>query len=62
MKSFTEWFDNYQMAATFAQANEHQTALEILNRGDRKALRQRPEARVERPRPRPQLHASSDNE
>jgi hypothetical protein len=59
---FTEWFDNYQMAATFAQANDHQTALDILNRSERKALRQRTEARTERPRPRPRLHASSDNE
>jgi hypothetical protein len=59
---FTEWFDNYQMAATFAQANEHQTALEVLNRGARKALRQRSEARTERPRPRPRLQARSDND
>ena len=59
MNSFFEKMEVYMMAASFAEANQHEMAKSELSRLDTKRKRQRVEKRVDAPRPRPELRAPS---
>ncbi len=58
MRELFRKFEKYMVAATFAEAGEHKTAMDLLLRLRRKRRRQRPEPRVQDYRPRPELRAS----
>jgi hypothetical protein len=55
-------FEQHMMAATFAEAGEHETAMEMLTDRDRVQKRDRAEVSRESVRPRPELRAPSMDE
>ena len=56
MLKFKEIFDRWMMAITFAEANEHETALDILHDRPEKETRKRIDTRIRRSQEtRPQL-------
>jgi hypothetical protein len=62
MTSLFQKFEQYMMAATFAEAGEHQTAMEMLTDQDRVQKRDRARVSRETVRPRPELRAPSVDE
>lgn len=62
MKGIFEKFENYMVAASFAEAGESETALEMLQPQKRVRQRKRPQTRREAPRPRPEMKAPSMDE
>ena len=62
MTSLLKRFEQYMMAATFAEAGEHQTAMEMLTDQDRVQKRDRARTSRETVRPRPELRAPSVDE
>ena len=62
MKDLFKLFEDYMTAATFAEAGEQKTALEMLGRRDRAQKRKQAVVRAEAPRPRAELRAPSIDE
>ena len=62
MKDFFKKFEEYMMAATFAEAGEHKTALEMLTERKQARSRKRAKVRAGAPRPRPEMRATSADE
>ena len=55
MKDLFQKFQTYMAAAAFAEANEHQTAKQIVAQRTRARQRKQSRLRSEAPRPRPEI-------
>lgn len=62
MNNFFKKMEVYMVAASFAEANQHGTAIGELSRFEMKRKRKQIQKRVDAPRPRPELRAPSRDE